>query len=387
VPSEKVNPTIATPIDASVWATDLLTVTWTVAEQTAFQAQLTFLGIVLEDTGKRVSSATTWTFATTLIDTWNYTVRLYTWNNEGLQSAMDENTFSVRFVPPRTPTIVAAPDPARGYITVTVTNPPAASFIAAGTAAQGNNTTLNPALPAGSTTGDLLLVLSAIENSGTGTPNLPTPSYTTLATFGNVGLYGKLREAPSVSYAGGVAGAATTAQMAAFREAALIALGSPFTQLNGSAQNIAYLGGSPPVANCIEILIVWKQDGAATNMSTPAGFTQIGQIFNANGQSVAWYYQIQTTLTAVSGGTVTVTSGVSAISRSVLVSISGVPTVLYNDIWRIRSDSFGDQIRVIEGVAVGGSGNDWRAVSKQSYHYQAIAVGSNGTTAPGVFTP
>jgi hypothetical protein len=193
--------------------------------------------------------------------------------------------------------------------------------------------------------------------------------------------------APSCSYTGGAAGAATSAQTAAFRRAALAALGSPFTQLNGSAQNIAYLGGTPATANCILILIVWKQDGAATVLTTPAGFTKISDIINANGQSIAWYYQIQTTTTAISSGTVTVTSGASAISRSVLVAISGVPNVLYNDVWRIRNGSFGDQVRVLEAVPVNGSGNDFRAVSRQDYLYQAWAIGDNGTSAGGVFTP
>lgn len=389
VPSAKVNPTITTPAAASTWSTDTLTVTWTVAEQTAFQAQITFLGVVLEDTGKRIASSTSWTFSLDLLDTWNYTVRLYTWNNEGLQSSLAENAFSVRFVPPRTPTITCSPSPAGGYIGVTVANPPATTFVGAGAGAQGNNVSLNPALHASTAANDLVLVMSAIENSGTGTPNTPS-GYTSLATFGNVGLFGKIaavsEAAPSVSFTGGVAGAATSAQTVTFREAALAALGLPFTQLNGSAQNISYLGGTPPAKNCVMILIVWKQDGAATVTTTPAGFTKIGDIFNANGQSTSWYYQIQTTATAVSSGTVTVTSGISAISRSVLLPVSGVPLALYNDIWRIRSSSFGDQIRVIQNVNVNGSGQDWRAVSKQEYLYQAIAIGENGTSAAGLFT-
>jgi len=390
IPSAKVNPTIDTPVDSSTWATEKFTVTWTVAEQTAFQAQIRFLGDVLEDTGKRVSSATTWTFDRSMENGFNFTVRLWTWNNEGLQSDPDENAFSVRFTPPRTPNISISPSPAQGFITVTVTNPDASTYVAAGTAATGNNVSLNPALPGGgSTTGDLLLAFSAIENSGTGTPNTPTPSYTSLATFANIGLFGKIREssesAPTAAYTGGAAGAATTAQLAAFRESALAAIGSPATQLNGSAQNIAYAGGTPPTNNCIVILAVWKQDGAATAFSTPAGFTQIGQTFNATGQSTAWYYQIQTTAAAVSGGTITVTGGASAISRSLLAYLSGVPNVLYNDIWRLKQGSFGDQIRVIEGVAVNGSGNDWRAVSRQPYQYQAIAHGDNGTDAEGAF--
>lgn len=390
VPSAKVNPVITSPADSSTWVTDQLTITWTASEQTAFQAKLIFVGITLEDTGKRVSGSTTWTFDEVLLDTWNYSIQLWTWNAEGLQSDMTQNNISVRFVTPRVPTVVATPNPTNGYITVTVTNPAAAAYVAAGTAATGNNVSLNPALPAGLATDDLLLTLSAIENSGTGVPVLPTPAYTQLALFGNVGLFGKLagasEGAPSCTYTGGVAGAATSAQTAAFRRAALAALGSPFTQLNGSAQNIAYLGGTPATANCILILIVWKQDGAATVLSTPAGFTKISDIINATGQSIAWYYQIQTTATAISSGTVTVTSGVSAISRSVLVAISGVPLVLRNDIWRIRNGSFGDQIRVLEGVPANGSGNDFRAVSRQEYLYQAYAIGDNGTSQGGLFT-
>lgn len=595
VPSVKVNPTISIPVDSSTWSTDTLTTTWTVSEQTAFQAQITFLGVVLEDSGKQVSSATTWTFATTLLAGWNYTVRLWTWNAEGLQSTMDENPFSVQFLPPQTPTLVATPDPTNGYITVTVTNPGPAAFVAAGTAANADNATLNPALPAGLAAADLLLDLATIRNSGTGFAEAPA-GWSTLVAFGNLALFGKSaavsESAPSQPFVAGAAGATTSAQLAALRRAgpgnvidsvndvfgrtvsngwgsadsgqawaitltasqyavsggtgritpdtlssnrftlldtgagadrlarsdvmypALPASGilmiglSPravgltdhylaelristvgavtlrmskrvanvsttlvdfshptayvagtwwriktqaigtalrakawpaasdepaswqidttdsalpggslvmcyarnetavtthtaqfdqvavpnvpaaVTQLNGSAQNISYPGLTPGSDNCVVLLAVWKQ-AVNTAVSTPAGFTLIGNNSSAlgSGQSTTWYYQIQTAATAVPSGTVTVTGGVSAISRAVIVSLPGPPLVLYNDIWRIRNGSFGDQIRVIQSVPTNGSGNDWRAVSKQEYLYQAIAIGDNGTSAPGLFTP
>jgi hypothetical protein len=344
----------------------------------------------LEDSGKVVSTATQWTFARPLENTFNFTIRLWTWNNEGLQSTMDENSFVVTFVGPRVSTVSVTADPVNGVMNIQVVNPGASTFVAAGAAAQGNNATLTPAQAAGVATGDLLLGVSAIENSGTGVPNLPT-DYTNLLLFGNVRLFGKIHDgseaAPSCSYTGGAAGAATTAQMAAFRESELVTLASA-TLLNGSAANIATPALTVPTANCIVIYIGWKQDGTGTSVATPAGFTEIGDIVNANGQMLVWGYQIQTTAANIGASSLVVTGGTSAISRGIYVAISGVPGVAYNEIYRLQSgDPFDAEVRIADGVPANGLYSDFTAVSRINYWYRTYAVSAGGVVTKGTFTP
>lgn len=391
VPSVKVNPTLTNPLDLSTYAAESLTVTWTVGEQSAFQVQLWIFSQLLYDSGKQVSSATSHTVPYDLINGFSFSILLSTWNAEGLKSTTVTSNFAVSFVAPMAPSHAVSPNPTAGYITVTATNPPATTLVAAGTAAQGNNVTLNPALPAGLAAGHLNLVVSAIENSGTGTPNTPA-GYTALATFGNVGLYGKIagssETAPSVAYTGGVAGAATTAQCAAFRNAALATVGAAATQLNGSAANIATPALTVVTTNCVVIYIGWKQDGTGTSIATLAGFVELGDIVNSNGQMLVWGYQIQTAATNISSGSLTVTGGVSAISRAVLVAISGVPTVLGNDVYRLQTGAaLTTGTLVGRNVAANGSVNDWRAAARTDWSYRVVANGDNGTSATGPWAP
>ena len=392
IPSVKVDPVITTPLDGSTYALPGLTVTWTAAEQTAFQVQLLIFGSVLTDSGKVVSSATSYDVPYTLINGFSFSLLVWTWNNEGLKSTQVQSNFSVAFVAPATPTHVATPVPASGWITVQITNPAAAAVVSTGTVTHGNNASVTPGLPASMATGDAMFVLSAIRNSGTGSPNTPT-DYTELVKFGNVALYGKIHDgsesAPLCSYTGGVAGADTTAQMIAFRRAGIAVLGSPATQLNASAANIAYPALTVPANGCIVFYLAWKQS-VTTTFTTPAGFTEIAELSTATGddQSLVWGYVIQTTAANISSGTITTTGGVSAISRAIIIATSGVPVVAYNNVYRLPTGApITEGVRVGQNIAPNGSVNDFRASARKDWSYRVQAYGENGTVGIGAWAP
>lgn len=201
------------------------------------------------------------------------------------------------------------------------------SFVSVGTVAHANNASVTPGLPAGHATGDVLLMVAAIRNSGAGTPNTPS-GWTKLLDMSNFCLFGKDRNpagevAPTVTFAGGVANADTTAQIAAFRGVQLTPVGTPAGQLNGSAQDIAV----PAIASLgvtlnggLNIWAGWKQDDW-TSVAIVSGGTELGEPSTVTGddQGVVWDYRIlpkTTPFSNLSARTFTVTGGAAAISRA-----------------------------------------------------------------------
>jgi hypothetical protein len=196
------------------------------------------------------------------------------------------------------------------------------TYGAVGTATHASNASVTPGIPASVAAGNLLIVIAAIRNSGTGVPNTPT-GYTRLDVFGasdNVQVFAKVAvggdSAPAVSFTGGVAFSAP--DEAFVRGQAL---------LNSSAQDIAYPGlplEAPTVAtaihNAIIIYVGWKQDDW-TSVASPG--TEIAEASSTTGddQGLVWAYQIQTTATNVVEGSFTVTGGAAAISRGAVFAV------------------------------------------------------------------
>ena len=204
------------------------------------------------------------------------------------------------------------------------------AHVATGTAAHGNNASVQPGLPGGSTTtGDLLLVWAAIRNSGTGTVDAHA-DYETLISFGNCALLGRIHDgtesAPTITFTGGVANATTSAQMASFRYAQNRIVASA-TQLNGSAQDIA----TPALTGVdrdglLYLWLGWKQDDYTSAAVISGGFaTEIGEASSTTGddQSLVWNYFVQGTVAAAGTNSFVITGGASAISRAVVVAIPG----------------------------------------------------------------
>lgn len=221
--------------------------------------------------------------------------------------------------------------------TVTSNATTAATFVAAGAASHADNAAVTPALFAGATASDLILVFAAIRSSGTGTLVTPT-GYTRLpvwASTDNVQLYAKVHSGsesnPTVTPSGGAAGDTVSAVTFGFRnmpitltDLADIVVDSN-TFLNGAAQDIIH----PPVypiyqQGCVMLILGWKQDDW-TSVATLGGLTEItdSPTTTGNDQGLVADYLIQTTPSLIGQGTFTVTGGAAAISRAGTVALAG----------------------------------------------------------------
>jgi hypothetical protein len=219
----------------------------------------------------------------------------------------------------------------RGVERVTCTavanNPP--TFVAAGVAAHADNAALAPALPAGLTVGDLLLCAAVIRNTGahvndmTGWVRLPI-----FGAFENVALFGRQYvagdSAPAVTFFNGSAGDSTSAQVCAFRYLQPVLHNRAVRALNTASLNMATPDLSILRNGCVAIAVAWMPDDW-TSVTSPAGFTEIGEPDTTlgNDQGFSWAYQIQTTAAYVPTGTFTVTGGTSQISKVGLVALLG----------------------------------------------------------------
>lgn len=207
-----------------------------------------------------------------------------------------------------------------------VSTPLTASLVSAGTVATANNASVTPGLPAGATTGDVLLIEASIRNSGTGSPNTPS-GYTLLVSMGNAAVFGKVHSgsesAPAVSFTGGVTNADTLARMCAVRNIQLLPA-SLRTQLNGSTQDIPRPSLPVPVDKMFLMYAVWKQDDWSSLTAGPVGWTTIGDAVSTAGDDAAqaWSYLVQTTKANLATTTSTVTGGAPAISRSAAIGFA-----------------------------------------------------------------
>lgn len=194
------------------------------------------------------------------------------------------------------------------------------TFGAVGTATHADNAAVTPGAPAGVVTGNLLVILAAIRNLGTGTVNVPS-GWTRWPLFNdteNVALLARVAQSngeamPSVTFTGGVAGADTSAQCARF--------GGSFHDVANlpvrwgrvgslSAADIAYPATQVPYRNSLVLYVGWRADDW-TSVATIAGATEIGDAptITGNDQGIVWDYLIQTTPVDIAAGAFTVTGG------------------------------------------------------------------------------
>jgi hypothetical protein len=392
IPSVIVNPSLSTPVHGGTVNTEKVTVTWTVSEQSAFRVTLDIFGGLLHDSGWVSGTDLSYLVPTVLVNNFMFTIKLQTKNLEGLSSAVQQADFGVNFVGPAAPILTITPQPALGVMRVAIAHPAAGptTFVAAGTAVTGVNASLTPPLPAGILSGDALLILASIRNSGTGTVNTPA-TWTPLVAFGNMALLAKEaipgEVAPLVTFADGVANAETLAQMVAFRGAAA-QLSVSATQLNGAAANIAYPALTVAADGQTILLLGWKQDNW-TSVDTVATFAEIGEPSSAAGDNAGevWDYKIQTTAANIGAASFTVTGGTSAISRGVVGAVQVRPAVASVDLYRteVAAPDFAG-VRVAAGLAPGATYDDWQAVSGIAYQYRAVAVGVNGSSSFSAWT-
>lgn len=210
------------------------------------------------------------------------------------------------------------------------------TFVGAGTAATAVNASVSPTVHASTVDGDMVLIFASIRNSGAGVPVAPT-GYATLLTFGNVAWFARVWQTgdtatPTVTFTGGVVNADTIALILTYRGVSaeiLQQVTASATQLNGSAQDIAFPALTVPKDRHLVLLGLWKQD-EATGAGLPAGWTSAGGTLNVIAGDDALNfarYMIQTTATNTGSGTQTIVGGAAAISRATLLALKPAATL------------------------------------------------------------
>lgn len=217
---------------------------------------------------------------------------------------------------------------ATGFYTGTPT------FVAAGAAAHANNASVVPGLPAGTMTGDLLLLWVACRERGVQAPNAPA-GYSLLANISNARLFGKLAGgtpgvattdvAPTVTFNVPVTGSSVSAQLARVRGCAAQRFFSESFIATALSQNIDYgaLSGTLDDSGFL-LYLGWKQDDW-TSVQTIPGATEIGEPSTTLGddQGIVWDYAnvpagplvVPTGSFVVSGGTTARNLGCTVVLR------------------------------------------------------------------------
>lgn len=221
-------------------------------------------------------------------------------------------------------------------MTVTAITTDTPAFVAAGTIATGNNASVAPGIPAGMAAGGIMLLWAAIRNSGTGVVGTAPTGWNDLVTFGNTKLMYRYwvsgDAAPTVTFTGGAANADTMARIFGFSGLSHGIATSPksapaaTTSLNSSAQNMAYGAFTLPSNRTgVSLIFAWKQDDW-TGVAPPSGFTEMGDNSTTTGDDagIAAYYDL--TGQTEAAGSLVVTGGASAISRTVALHLRPLQT-------------------------------------------------------------
>lgn len=220
-----------------------------------------------------------------------------------------------------------------------------AAFIAAGTAAHGDNASVAPGAPAGMTIDnrEMAIIFAAIRNTAatvvipTGWAILPGCDLTHVKAFYRWYRTGEAGSAtPTVTFTGGAAGDTTSAVQLGVRNVSPYVGGSPVDVLplagkatpvgddisNGSAQNVTFPAYRVQRNGCIVFAFGWKQDDF-TSRTAITGFTEAvdAPTTTGNDQGLMVDYVVQTTATDISSLASTVTGGASAVSKGIVVAL------------------------------------------------------------------
>lgn len=205
----------------------------------------------------------------------------------------------------------------------------AITFVAVGAVAHANTASVQPALPAGHTTADILIAFDANRADGTSA----AAGYTELHANGSTSRRftalsktdGGTEAEPTIAVTGNAN--SHSALLCAIRGSTGELHGSPVSQLNGNVDlTIEYPALTITQDGCVVFLFVTHNDDlgvGAYSFDTPAGFTKAGEFETQLGSdhSGAVYYQIQTTATSIGSGTVTKSGGGTAVSAAMLFAL------------------------------------------------------------------
>jgi hypothetical protein len=239
------------------------------------------------------------------------------------------------------------------------------TYVGAGTAATANNASVTPGTPAGLAVGDLVLIDVSIRDTPTGVVVAPT-GWSKVHTEGSHSILGRFWQSgdsvPLVGFTGGVTNADTIARAFAFRGVSSdqITAAAQASQTNTSAQNVAYPALAVPGDGEAVVLAVWKQDDA-TALSTPSGFTAIGLTAPTAGDDAlqGLFYQIQTTDTDLTSGSITVTGGAAAVSNAIVLALKPAAAIAV-----ATQDVYPPRVLVtVSGLTIGDSVTLYREVA------------------------
>lgn len=215
-----------------------------------------------------------------------------------------------------------------------------------GTFTTGNNATLNPPLPGTVVNGSMMLLFVTHANVAA---SITTPTGWTLLAAGasHMAVFYRVMAggvtAPSVAFTGGAAGDSCSAQIRAWSNADVPVHVALLT--NGSAQNVAYPGGTLAQDGICWVMHQWKKS-ASTGAGTPSlmGDPQGGSnTAGANNEAqFTWRTDATVNIRTITAGSSTWTGGVAAVSKARLlrmtrrVSISsenGTITPTFTQVW------------------------------------------------------
>jgi hypothetical protein len=212
----------------------------------------------------------------------------------------------------------------------------AATFVAVGAGSHADNAAVTPAMYAGATTDDLILVVGRIR--GTAGSLAITTGYTLLKQIGNLYLWAKVHDGtesdPTLTPTGGAAGDTVSGFTFGLRGMPVtlddltdLIVQPSVSQSNSSAQNIAYGGVYPHrQEGCVVLAIAGKSDDwTSVAVQAGSGLIEIAEPDTTTGSDQGLYaaYQIQTTPAAVVEGSFVVTGGASAVSESMVLALVG----------------------------------------------------------------
>lgn len=273
----------------------------------------------------------------------------------------------------------------------------AITYVNVGTAAHANAASVTPGLPASIAAGDTLLVIDALKADGTVADSLA--EYSQLATIlgstsRRLTLLGKIHDgsesAPQIDITG--TGNSHSAVMIALRGAYQAIASAVHASAGQTGDNVDLTIEYPALTitenNCAVLLVVSHNDdlaAGALTFDTPAGFTKVGEYDTTLGgdHSFAIYYQIQTTATNISAGTVTKSGGGGAVNAAMIVALlpaasltkklkalvhsaAQSKTGVYGDVFNAPSDGglAGSRIGKFSGQAFSGTLESGEAVIK-----------------------
>lgn len=352
VPSALVNPTVSAPTAAQVLTTDRVTVTWTVAEQTAYKITLNTNpagGVAIHDTGWVSDTTTTsYTVPVSLGNGTAWTVTLATKNNEGLPSTTTTRNFTVQYSAPPATISTLAPSTTLGYIAVTAST----------LAAVGSQPTV--------TTLDLYrrpVTVTALNTN-------PTFSGNTTGYFVGGGSGGTLTYSTTQSAPGSSPGAARLVPNGSGATPAVEA-NSVVIDVTRSLEATAWV--RPDTANKpVTININWYTSGSVYISTTALAISAP--------VATAWQF-----MRVVANPTLVPTAARASISVG-LASTPAAGDAIYADEMRLRAYDTTTGVRVAQGATGGTTFNDWGAASGIDYEYQWVGNGSNGTSISGPWT-